>query len=112
MIRRLLVATLTTTALAAAACGGSSGSGSGSGSTAATPPPTAQSVTFVETEFKIDTATTTLKAGDYTFQVQNMGSFPHDLHIATPDRSEAAKTPALHSQTTTTPHLTPTPAPH
>jgi uncharacterized cupredoxin-like copper-binding protein len=94
MIRRLLVVALTTTALAAAACGGSSSSGGGSG-TASTPPPTPQTVNFTENEFTITTASTTLKAGDYTFQVQNTGNFPHDLHIATPDGSEVAKTDVI-----------------
>jgi uncharacterized cupredoxin-like copper-binding protein len=95
MIRRLLVAALTTGAVAAAACGGSSpGTGTGSGSTP-TAAPTAQAVTFTETEFKIDTASTTLKAGSYTFDVQNKGAFPHDLHIATPDGSEIGATSVI-----------------
>lgn len=93
-MRRLLMAGLTTTALAVAACGGSSSSGS-TGSTASTPAPAAQTVTFTETEFKINTASTTLKAGSYTFEVQNKGQFTHDLHIATPDGSEIAKTDVL-----------------
>jgi uncharacterized cupredoxin-like copper-binding protein len=93
MIRRLLVAALTTGAVAAAACGGG-GSGTGSTSTP-TAAPTAQTVTFTETEFKIDTASTTLKAGSYTFDVQNKGAFPHDLHIATPDGSEIGATSTI-----------------
>jgi uncharacterized cupredoxin-like copper-binding protein len=97
MIRRVLMVALTTGAVAAAACGGGSsgGSGSGSGSTSSSPAATAQTVTFTETEFKIDTASTTLKAGSYTFDVQNKGSFPHDLHIATPDGSEIGATSVI-----------------
>jgi len=97
-MRRLLMAALAATAVVAGACGGnSSGSGSGSGSTASTPQPSTsgQTVTFTETEFKIDTASTSLKAGDYTFKVDNAGKFPHDLHIATSDGSEVAKTDIL-----------------
>lgn len=93
-MRRLLMPALTMTALAVAACGGSSsspGSSSGGSSTSAG----AQTATFTETEFKIDTTSTTLKAGDYTFQVDNKGKFPHDLHIATPDGSEIGKSEVL-----------------
>jgi uncharacterized cupredoxin-like copper-binding protein len=93
MIRRLLVGALATTALAVVACGG--GSGGGSAASTPTPKATAQNVTFTETEFKIDTASTSLKAGDYVFQVVNSGKFPHDLHIATPDGSEIAHTDML-----------------
>jgi uncharacterized cupredoxin-like copper-binding protein len=94
MTRRLLMAVVTTTALALlAACGG--GSGSGSGSSASTPAATAKTLTFTETEFKIDPASSTVKAGDYTFMVENKGSFPHDFHIKTPDGSEVAKTEVL-----------------
>ena len=91
MIRRLLMAALTSALAVVAACGGSNGNGG----TASTPTPTASSVTFTETEFKIDTASTSLKAGDYTFKVDNKGQFPHDLHIATPDGSEIGKTDVL-----------------
>lgn len=97
MIRRVLMVALATGAVAAAACGGGSsgGSSSGSGSSASTPAATAQTVTFTETEFKIDTASTNLKAGSYTFDVQNKGTFPHDLHIATPDGSEIGATSVI-----------------
>jgi|SRR5215472_6584456 len=92
MIRRLLVAALATGAAAAAACGGG---GSSTGSTTTTAAPAAQTVTFTETEFKIDTASTNLKAGSYTFDVENKGQFPHDLHIATPDGSEIGATSVI-----------------
>ena len=106
MTRRLLVGILTTMALAGVACGGS-GNGTGStGSTTPTPAPTPQTVSFTETEFKIDTASTTLKAGDYIFMVQNAGKFPHDLHIATPDGSELAKTDLLQANTSGTVQVT------
>jgi uncharacterized cupredoxin-like copper-binding protein len=45
-------------------------------------------VTFKETEYSISPMTQTLAAGTYTFEVQNVGQFPHDLHVATPDGSE------------------------
>jgi uncharacterized cupredoxin-like copper-binding protein len=95
MIRRLLVVALTIGAIAASACGGSSsgsGSGSSSGSSGGTASSGGQTVTFTETEFKIATDSTSLKAGNYTFDVQNKGSFPHDLRIATPDGSEIGAT--------------------
>ena len=96
MIRRLLVVALTIGAVAASACGGSStGSSSSSGASAPTSAPAAQTVTFTETEFKIATASTSLPAGSYTFDVQNKGSFPHDLHIATPDGSEIGATSVI-----------------
>jgi plastocyanin len=96
-VRRLFLAALGATALAIGACGG--GNGSSGGSPASTPQPSASAstVTFTETEFKIDTASTSLKAGDYTFQVENKGQFPHDLHIATPDGSEVAKTDVINA---------------
>jgi uncharacterized cupredoxin-like copper-binding protein len=97
------MAVLTATALtAAAACGG------GSGSTASTPPPAAkpQTLTFTETEFKIDASSSTVKAGSYTFSVVNKGQFPHDLHIATPDGSEVAKTDVLQANASTTIQVT------
>ncbi len=105
MIRRLLVAALATGAAAAAACGGG---GSGSGSTSSTPTtaPAAQTVTFTETEFKIDTASTSLTAGSYTFDVQNKGSFPHDLHIATPDGSEIGATSVIQPNASATLQVT------
>ena len=96
MIRRLLVVALTIGAVAACGGGGSSsGSGSGSGSSGSTSAPAAQTVTFTETEFKITTASNNLTAGSYTFNVQNKGSFPHDLHIATPDGSEIGATSVI-----------------
>jgi len=52
-------------------------------------------VTFTETEFKITTTSTSLPAGSYTFDVQNKGSFPHDLHIATSDGSEIGATSVI-----------------
>jgi len=95
-VRRLLMAALAATAVAAAACGGDN---SGGGS-ASTPPPSssggaAKTITFTETEFKIAASSDSVKAGDYTFKVDNKGQFPHDLHIATPDGSEIAKTDVL-----------------
>ncbi|MBJ7601997.1 MAG: cupredoxin domain-containing protein [Candidatus Dormibacteraeota bacterium] len=72
--------------LVIAACGGGS-SGSGTAGTSApsattSPTPTAQVVTIHETEFKLDPALVTVKAGTITFNLMDDGKFPHDLHIA------------------------------
>lgn len=68
-----------------AACGGSSGTDAGSAaapSTAApTPAATPKTVTFHESEFKIDPPTVSLAAGTYQFVYVNDGKFPHDLHV-------------------------------
>ena len=89
-----LVMAVAAAALAAMACGGSSSGSSGS-SSGGSAPAAAQAVTFNETDFKIDSTTTTFKAGDYDVTVQNQGKFPHDLHVATPDGSEVGKTDVL-----------------
>src|SRR5256885_6737372 len=89
MKRSLLAALIATAAMA---CGGSGGS---SGSAATSPTPSAQKVAFTETDFKIDPATDTLKAGAYTFQVQNAGKLPHDLHIAPEGGDDMAHTTLL-----------------
>jgi uncharacterized cupredoxin-like copper-binding protein len=96
MIGRLLLAVLTASTMAVAACGGSSpssnsGSGSGTGSSSGA----AQTMTFNETEFKIDPASPSLKAGNYTFTVLNKGQFPHNLQITTPDGSVLAATDTI-----------------
>ena len=78
MIRRLLIGLVALSATLA--CGGStSGSGGGGGGSSAS---SAQTVEFKETEYTLAPATLTLKAGRYTFHVQNVGQFPHDLHVA------------------------------
>ena len=43
--------------------------------------PQASTVAVSETEFKITAATTSLKAGQVTFEVKNTGKIPHDLAI-------------------------------
>lgn len=94
-MRRLLMAALAATAVAAAACGGNSGGGSASTPPASSSGGAANTITFTETEFKIAASSDSVKAGDYTFKVDNKGQFPHDLHIATPDGSEVGKTDVL-----------------
>jgi plastocyanin len=84
MTRRLVLSLLV---MAAAACGG--GGGGGGSSTSSSAAPAAQTVTFHESEFKITPATQTLKAGTYTFEVINDGSFPHDLWIAPQGSNDA-----------------------
>ena len=76
-------------ALGLAACGGGS-SGSPAAPAASTPAPTPQTVTFRESEFKIEPATVTLRPGTYVFQLQDTGQFPHDLHIAPRGGAELA----------------------
>ena len=76
-----------------AACGGGSSSGS---APASTPAPTPQTLTFRESEFKIDPSSLTLKPGTYVFQLQDAGNFPHDLHIAPKDGgAELASSPQM-----------------
>jgi uncharacterized cupredoxin-like copper-binding protein len=69
-------------ALVVAACGG--GSPSAAGQAASTPTSSAapQVVTFHESEFKIDPATLSLKAGTYEFDFVDDGKFGHDFHLA------------------------------
>jgi plastocyanin len=87
MIRRLLTCLIALGALVA--CGG--GSTPNGGAT----PGSAQTITFKETEYSIAPASMTLKPGTYTFAVQNVGQFPHDLHIAASDGSELGATSVM-----------------
>lgn len=93
MIRRLLIGLIALTVLAA--CGGSTSaavSGSaGAGGTSSTGTSSTgssagssdgQTVEFKETEYTLAPMTLTLKPGTYTFKIQNVGQFPHDLHVA------------------------------
>jgi uncharacterized cupredoxin-like copper-binding protein len=72
--------------------GGSSYGGGGGGTTPATSPPASTSqataagtpVTATEKEFSITLSTTTFKAGAYSFNVKNVGSFSHNLTIEGP----------------------------
>jgi plastocyanin len=80
MIRRLLIGMIALSAIVA--CGGSTSAsvgGSAGGSSSSSSP---QTVEFKETEYTIAPTTLTLKPGTYTFHVQNVGQFPHDLHVA------------------------------
>lgn len=92
MTRRLVLSLLV---VAAVACGG----GGGGASSGSTPAPAAKTVTFHESEFKIDPATSTLKAGTYTIEAVNDGTFPHDLWIAPQGSNDAlAHTTVLSGQ--------------
>jgi uncharacterized cupredoxin-like copper-binding protein len=51
------------------------------GTTRTTAKPQATKVAVSETEFKIEAASTSFKAGKITFQVKNAGKIPHDLAI-------------------------------
>ena len=84
------------------ACGGSSGGGTAttptpsmSATPAASAPAAGQSVTVTESEFKLDPATATVKAGAVTFMVKNAGQFPHDLHIVDPSNKEVGATTSV-----------------
>ncbi len=80
MTRRWLVGLVAVACLACGGGGGSSGAGSGTSGS--------QPVMFKETEYSLSPDLVTLKPGSYTVTVQNVGQFPHDLHIATSDGSE------------------------
>jgi len=55
-------------------------------------PRAATTVRVSEKEFKITLASTTLKAGQVTFDVKNVGTVPHDLVIAgTSDRTSTSR---------------------
>jgi plastocyanin len=84
MIRRVRSGLFALTAIAA--CGGGNtnaavnNGGGGGGSTTNTT--SGQTVEFKETEYTLAPSTLTLKPGTYTFKLQNVGQFPHDLHVA------------------------------
>ncbi len=88
MLRPRLLIWLVALSIAAAACGGSGSPNAGAnnvGGAGATARPAASGsvVSFQETEYTMAPSEVTLKAGTYTFEVQNVGQFPHDLHVAT-----------------------------
>ena len=84
MLRPRLLIWLVALSIAAAACGGSASPNNvgGAGATAR-PAGSGSVVSFKETEYTMAPSELTLKAGRYTFEVQNVGQFPHDLHVAT-----------------------------
>src|SRR5947207_12745962 len=74
------------------ACGAPGASRAAAGSAA----PAAQSVSFKETEYTIQPATLTVRQGTYTVTVQNLGQFPHDLHVAAAeDGTEVGYSPVV-----------------
>jgi plastocyanin len=78
--RRLLIGLIALSAVVA--CGGNSGSGGSPSGSSSSPSSSSQTVEFKETEYTLGPATLTLKPGTYTFHLQNVGQFPHDLHVA------------------------------
>jgi plastocyanin len=78
-VRRFAIAPLVVAALALAACGGSS-SKSSSATTAGS---SAAAVSATLSEWKIAVGGT-VKAGTVTFDVQNAGTFAHNLTVAGP----------------------------
>jgi plastocyanin len=87
------VLTAAVAALLLGACGGTS---TPSTTTAASTPsaaaPAGTSVGVVETEFSITLDKPSLTAGNYTFNIQNKGKFPHNLIIEGPglDKKKSA----------------------
>jgi hypothetical protein len=78
-------------ALLAAGCGGGGSPGTGgtasaTGTGAASSPATAAgtAVTATEKEFSIVLSTTAFTSGTYTFDIQNQGTFPHNLNVKGP----------------------------
>jgi plastocyanin len=86
MVRRLLMGL--GAVLVMAACGGGNtnnavGNNGGGGNPApTTSSSSSNSVDFRETEYTLAPDKVTLKPGTYTFNVTNVGQFPHDLHVA------------------------------
>ena len=87
MFRRHLLVGLIALTSAFACGGGSTGSTSnnvsGGGNANASGVASTNVVQFKETEYTLAPSEIKLKAGTYTFRVQNVGQFPHDLHVAT-----------------------------
>jgi plastocyanin len=94
MNRQLLIGAL---ALATVlACGSGSTSDNVGGSARASNSSSSQTVEFKETEYTMAPSELTLKAGTYTFKIQNVGQFPHDLHVAvTADGTEVGGSTVL-----------------
>jgi plastocyanin len=79
--------------------GGASSTGAGPGTVAGT------AVTATEQEFSIALSTTTFTAGTYTFEVANVGTFPHNLTVAgpgVPQRSSPTLSPGTKGTLTVT----------
>lgn len=82
MIRRLVVGLVAVTALAACGDTGNAvngGPGNGRGGASAS---SGSTVEFKETEYSLAPDSLKLAPGTYTFKVQNVGQFPHDIHVA------------------------------
>src|SRR2546429_2900415 len=89
----------------AAACGGTGDSHATAAQSQGSQSST--SVTFKEPEYTIQPATLTLKPGTYTVTVQNLGQFPHDLHIAAAaDGTEIGYSPVIKPNASATFQLT------
>lgn len=88
MIRRLVIGLFALVAtFALAGCGTNtdanvSASGGGGGGSSTGTRSGGQTVEIMETEYTMSPDKLTLKPGTYTIKVQNLGQFPHDLHVA------------------------------
>lgn len=79
--RRLLI--VPAVVAAAIACGGGPTANNVSGTTSTpTPVVSGSSISIKETEYTMAPAALTLKPGTYMVTVTNVGTFPHDLHVA------------------------------
>jgi len=81
------LAVMAVAALLLSGCGGGDSSSSGGSSPSETTSSSASQgtpVTAVEKEFSITLSPSTFSAGTYTFNVENQGSFPHNLTINGP----------------------------
>jgi uncharacterized cupredoxin-like copper-binding protein len=81
MYRKLLIGALALVTVFACGSGSTTDNVSGGGSTT-TSSPSSTTVTFKETEYTMAPSELTLKPGTYTFEIQNVGQFPHDMHVA------------------------------
>jgi plastocyanin len=88
MIRRLILGLFALVALTAlAGCGTNtnadvSGGASANGGASTTAGSGGQTVDIKETEYTMSPDKLTLKPGTYTVKLENLGQFPHDVHIA------------------------------
>src|SRR5205823_5135137 len=79
---QLLIGALALATMLACGGGDTGNKVSGNGPSTSSSSSSSQTVVFKETEYTMAPSEVTLKAGTYTFKVQNLGQFPHDLHVA------------------------------
>jgi plastocyanin len=82
MLRRLLMGLAAVAVLGACGSGDTTNAVDANGGASSISSPGGQTVAFKETEYTLSPDTLTLKPGKYTFTIQDVGQFPHDLHVA------------------------------